>query len=167
MKHLTVAFSRPRDKWAIGSYFIRAFEHAPFSHALIRWHSDSVERDMVYQASHGMVHFIEGSRFDADVETVVAYEIELTDDQHKVIIQKAVDLAGVKYGTLTLFGIAFERITGIKNPFRDGEHSFVCSELVGTILKLCEGTVPLDLELAGPRQLEIWVAALPNARKIK
>jgi hypothetical protein len=122
---------------------------------------------MVYQASHGMVHFISGERFDLDARIVASYEIDLSDEQFDLIVGKCIDLAGIKYGHLQLLGMGLERITGIRNPFRDGDKSFVCSELVGFLIQLCEGTAPLDLELAGPKQLEVWVAALSNARKTK
>lgn len=167
MKKITIAFSKPSSRLAIVSLLIRIFERSKFSHALIRWKSDALQREMVYHASHGMVHFIEGSRFDTVAETVAAYEIDLTESQHLQVVQKAVDLAGVKYGFLTLIGIAFERITKIRNPFRDQSKSFICSELVGEILKICEKTQPLDLERAGPKQLEAWIAGLQSARKIK
>lgn len=167
MKTMTIAFSKPKSKWAIGSILIRAIEKSPFSHAIVRWHSASLDRDMVYQASHGMAHFMEGSRFDAETEIMTAYQIELTDEEFTATVQKCVDLAGVKYGLFQLWGMGLERLTGIRNPWRDGEQTFVCSELVGDLLSLSEGTVPLDLELAGPKQLEVWVAALPNAVKIK
>lgn len=160
---LSVGFSKARSPLALGSLAIRLFERAPFSHAFLRWHSDRLEQDMVYQASHGMVHFVSGDRFDANAETVIAYCFTLTEEQATVVMKKCVELAGIKYGTLEMFGIAFERITGIRSPFRDDARTYVCSELVGTVLNQCGvAQIDLDLELAGPAKLERAVAAVYN-----
>jgi len=168
MKTLKIAFGRPRSKWAVGSYLIRWFEGAPFSHALIRWASDSLDRELVYEASHGYVHFMSGQRFDLDEEIVEEYELDYSDAAFTQAVQCCVDYAEAKYGYLQLFGMALERITGIRNPFRDGTQTFVCSELVGDVLKLHEGSlIDIDLELAGPKALRDCVAQLPGVRRTK
>lgn len=151
---LHVAFSRPK-KFAIGSWAIRLATKSSYSHALLRWHSKSLNKDLIYQASHGMVHFTSGERFDANHEMLAVYEIQLTDEQHKAVMKKCIDLAGTEYGYWALIGMALERFSGIKNPFRDGDNTFVCSELVGEVLRQAK-LVPLDidLELAGPKELE-------------
>lgn len=168
MKTLTVAFSRPISKLALGSLLIRWFEKAPFSHAVLRWGSPNIDRDLVYQASHGSVHFISGANFDSDNQTVEAYELDYDEISFYLAVQKCVDYSGVAYGYLELFGMAFERITGLRNPFRDQTKTFVCSELVGDILKLREGSlINIDLELAGPKLLRDCVAQLPGVRRVK
>lgn len=168
MKTLKIAFSRPRSKWAIGSYIIRWFEGAPFSHALLRWEAESLDRELIYESSHGYVHFISGQRFDIDEETVEEYELDYEDAAFIQAVQKCVDYAEVRYGYLELWGMALERITGIRNPFRDQDKTFVCSELVGDILKLREGSlINIDLELAGPKLLRDCVAQLPGVRRVK
>lgn len=165
MKTLRIGFSKPKSPWAIGSVVIQKLDGANFSHAFLRWTSATIERDLIYQASHGMVHFISGDNFDADEITVVAYSIDLTDAQWTEMLQKCIDLAATKYGTLELFGMGLEKYTGIKNPFRDGSRTFVCSELVGTILKMVS-PIELDLELAGPGQLERLISSLPAFKRI-
>lgn len=162
MARMVVGFSRPK-KFSIGSTAIRIAENSPFSHAYIRWHANGIERDMIYQASHGMVHFVSGESFDKDAETVVSYYIDLADEQFKNVVRKCVDLAGTKYGTLALAGMGFERATGIKSPFRDGNKTFVCSELVGEVLKQCGiADVAIDLELAGPKRLEAAISSISS-----
>lgn len=161
MAKLIVGFSRPSAWFVPGSWLIRLAEHSAFSHAFLRWDSESLDRDMIYQASHGMVHFISGPRFDDAETTIVAYEFDLADEAMKRVIQKAVDLAGADYGRLELIGMAIERYTGIKNPWRDGDKTFVCSELVGAVLEECNiAQFNLDLELAGPAKLERAVAVV-------
>lgn len=157
-----MGFSRPK-KFAIGSAVIRIAENSPFSHAFLRWYAEGIKRDMVYQASHGMVHFVSGENFDNINETIVSYYVDLTDEQFKNVIKKCVDLAGTKYGTLALLGMGLERATGIENPFRDGDRTFVCSELVGEVLKQSGiADVAIDLELAGPKKLESAISAISN-----
>lgn len=164
MKTMRVGFSRPSE-WKIGSKIIQWSEGTDFSHAFLRWHSDSLDRDLVYQASHGMVHFVSGDRFDSENITAVEYSVELTDEQFNEIVRKCIDLAGVKYGTLQLLGMAIERVTGIRNPFRDGSKTFVCSELVGEVLRQVY-TIDLDLEFVGPGQLEIVISNYPAFKRI-
>jgi len=114
-----------------------------------------------------MVHFVSGSRFDRDTDTISEYEIELSEEQFKSVVQKCVDLAGIKYGKLELLGMEVERIFGIRSPFRDKDKTFVCSELVGVVLRVCGIETGIDLELAGPKLLEQQIATLPQAKKIK
>lgn len=163
-----MGFSRPKSKWAVLSYAIRAYEHSPFSHTFIRWHSDRMGMDLVYQASHGMAHFVSGERFDADNLTVESFETSLDHIAHRALRKKAMQLAGAKYGRLQLLGMAIERLTGLRNPWRDGEETFVCSELVGDMLKImgCFSGVKIDLELAGPKALRDAVASLPQFKKL-
>lgn len=167
MRTLKIGFSRPRSKWKVGSALIRLFERSDFSHTFLRWESESLERELVYQASHGMVHFMAGHRFDIEALTVREYEIQLTDSEFNLVLQKCVDLAGVKYGYWTLFGMAIERLTGCRNPFRDRERTYVCSELVGEVLKLHGDFEDLDLELIGPKVLESSLAELPGVVRTK
>lgn len=164
MKKLRIGFSRPKT-WMIGSALIRLFERAEFSHAYLRWSAESLQRDLVYQASHGMVHFVSGARFDEQAQTVREYEISLTDEQFNEVVKKCVDLAGVKYGLLQLAGMSLERLSGLRNPFRDGDKTFVCSELVGTVLNILY-KIDMDLEFAGPRQLEKLLSSLSMFKRI-
>lgn len=166
MKKLRIAFSKARSKLAILSYLIRLVEKVKFSHALLRWHSETLKQDLVYQASHGMSHFLSGTRFDIGAETIAEYEIELTEEQHIKVMQKCVELAGIKYGYFQLAGMAFERLTGLKHPFRDGSKTYVCSELVGEVLRQVH-EINIDLELVGPGRLEKLVASLPEVKRVK
>lgn len=163
-----IAFSRPKSKWAVGSYLIRSVERSKFSHVLLRWRAESLERELVYQAGHGMVHFLSGDRFDSAAVTVVEYEIELTDEQFREMVRKCIDLAGISYGYWQLVGMGLQRVFGFRNPFRDGSKTYVCSELVGEVLKIIYGSkINVDLEFAGPAKLERLVRDLPNSRSIK
>jgi hypothetical protein len=163
---LRIAFSRPK-KFNIASAAIMVFTNCKFSHALIKWRSENLDTDMIYQASHGMAHFMCGKRFSSSNIIVAEYEFNLTDEQFTAVMKKCVQLAGTKYGTLQLIGMGAERLTGVKNPWRDASKTFVCSELVGEILKqlgLIDST--LDLELGGPRELEQAVIAAPGVRVV-
>lgn len=167
MKSIIVGFSRP-IKWKLASWAIMAWCRAPFSHAYFKFWSQSYNRSLVYQASHGMVHFVAGSNFSNSNRIESEYELQVSEEQYSSIMIKCIDLAGIKYGFWTLVGMAFERITGLKSPFRDQGKSFICSELVGELLRLCgEDLIDIDLELAGPRELEACVAKLPGVMKIK
>lgn len=164
MRILKVGFSRPKD-WKLFSQIIQWSEHAPFSHTFLRWSSETLNCELVYQASHGMVHFVSGERFDRENETVIEYCVELTDEQFNAIAKKCIELAGTKYGTLQIIGMALERATKVRNPFRDGPKTFVCSELVGEVLKQIM-QIDLDPEYVGPSSLERLLSGFAVFRRV-
>lgn len=139
MKKLTIGFSKARSKWAVISWLIRKVEGSAYSHVYVKFHSDSLERDLVYQASKTMVNFMGTEVFNEEAETVETYTLDLSDEAYKHILQYAIDNAGKPYGVKALLGMGLVKLMGlfgkkIKNPFKDGSSAYVCLELVGVIL---------------------------------
>lgn len=153
-----IGFSRPRSKFLIISWLIRAVERTNYSHVYIRWKSDWLDRDIVYEASGTMVHFLEGKRFDKKAECVHLFKVDCSDEARKKIIQFAMDNAGASYGIKQLLGIGIVklmRIFGkdIKNPFSDGKSTWVCSELAGEALKELGHKIPICRDNLTPKDI--------------
>lgn len=139
MDTLIIGFSKSKKKFAIYSWLICWVEGTPFSHAYIRWYSNALQRDIIYQASGTMVNFCGRKVFDEHHRVVEEFQIEVSPEAKQKVVQFAIDNAGVPYGTKAALGIGlvrFMKLFGktITNPFRDGKTTYVCSELVADIL---------------------------------
>jgi hypothetical protein len=118
----------------IGSKAIQWWLNTDYSHVYVRWYLSSQEREIVYQASHGMVHFTSLEHFTRDNIIVKEYVIDLTDEQFKAFSQKCIDLAGEKYSKLELLQIFICDISKEKIIFQD-QPGYICSELMCELLE--------------------------------
>jgi hypothetical protein len=136
----------------IGSKAIQWWLDAPYSHVYARWYLSDQERDILYQASHGMVHFIEFNNFKKENEVVKEIEIELTCEQFKKFSQKCIDLAGQKYSKLELLQIFMCDITNGKIHTKD-QKGYICSELMGELLEDLGYKLPKPKYLLTPKDI--------------
>lgn len=154
-------FSHPKA-WNPISSLIRAAEHTPFSHAYVRYYDELANRNVVYQASHSALNYIGYDRFKQIEVIIEEYRLDVDDDQFEKMLAYCVDTAGAKYGRVQFAGMALVRLAAfmgwtIKNPFRDGAQTQVCSELAANILHLAEFDFdPETAEDEGPH----WFYAL-------
>ena len=161
MEEIIIGFSKPKNnKFPIFSWLIRLIEWTPYSHVYIQWHSDSLERDIIYQASGTMVNFMGSKRFNEHVETLFQYKIKCSSEAKKRVVQKAIDLAGAPYGVKQVFGITLVKLMrffgkDIVNPFADGSKTWVCSELGMEIITDLGLSVPVQQENATPRDIKL------------
>jgi hypothetical protein len=118
----------------IGSKAIQWWIGANYSHSYVRWTLSTQERDIIYQASHGMVHFISLENFTKENEIVEEIELELCPESFKRFSRKCVDLAGVEYSTLELFQILLHDMSKGRITFED-QHGYICSELICDLLE--------------------------------
>jgi len=118
----------------IGSELIQLGTGANYSHVYVRWFLKSQQRGIVYQASHGMVHFCSLEHFTRDNIVVKEFIIELTDEQFNKFSRKCVDLAGEQYSILELVQIWLADASGGKLQFGD-QVGYICSELMCELLE--------------------------------
>lgn len=133
---INIAFSYPKS-FKIGAKFISFILNKPYSHVLVYWNSKNLDRTLVYQASHGQVHFIEMTNFLKDNNIVKDFKLEITDENFNKLIQKCVDLAGQPYAYFELITIGIHYILskiGIKLFFKDIK-GYVCSGIAGVIIE--------------------------------
>jgi len=160
-----VGFSthRPRDwKWLV-SWAIRKLQRAPYSHVYVRFPSESLQRDLIYEASGTTVHFAGAESFARSSRVIKEYEVRVSQESFVHALQWAIDNLGKPYGTRELLGagwVCVGRMFGKKfrNPLGDGARSFVCSELAAAVLGELGFTLGGDLDTQIPRDVDDFLA---------
>lgn len=140
---LTIGASRVNK---IGSELIQWWIGANYSHVYARWTLNTQQRDIVYQASHGMVHFISLENFTKKNIIVKEFALEITDEQFKKFSSRCIDLAGEKYSYLELLQIFLSDISNDNIHFSD-QRGYICSEL------MCELLEDLGIVFTKPKHL--------------
>ncbi len=157
MKKIIIGFSRPKGVTCpCFSWAIRAYQGwTDYSHCYIKFHSKSLDRDIVYQASGLQVNFIGNLFFEDHVHVIKEFEIEITDKDYRKIMQLSVDNAGKPYSLMQILGMLYAEIFGtMPEVFKDGDQKYICSELVGEILvKYCNYEFDKDLETLSPKDI--------------
>lgn len=138
MKKIVIGFSR--NKTSKLSRLIMAVERTSFSHTYLRFHSDKYDRDLIYQASGLAVNFMGPQIFKYHNIVVEEFEFEISNEVYTKMMRFAIDNCGKPYSIKSLFGIGYKKLMGflgkdVRNPFRDGEQSYVCSELVSDVIR--------------------------------
>jgi hypothetical protein len=118
----------------IGSELIQLWQGTNYSHVYARWYLSSQERDIVFQAAHGMVHQISLNNFTKTNVIVKEFILELSDEQFKKFSQKCIDLCGIPYSKLQLLQIFISGATNGKVKFVD-QKGYICSELMAELLE--------------------------------
>lgn len=172
MKTIIVGFSTPR-KPSIFSKLIRWADKTEYSHVYLYWEWPLIERQVIYQASKLAVNFESNITFDSHALRIEEYEVQLSDQCHKEIMQFCMDNSNKPYGVKEILGFAYVKICGwigqkVHNPFPTHGASFVCSKLGAEILQMAkaidmsvsiEDIDPLDLNVliktAGLKQLPV------------
>lgn len=139
MKTLIIGFSHP-IKPTLFSRAIKWAEGTIYDHVYIKWTWTQVERDIIYQASHLAVNFESNITFDSHAITDEAYEVNISDDTYKAIMQFCMDNSDKPYGVLEILGFAYMKLMAnmrytVNNPFPSYGSAFVCSQLVFDICK--------------------------------
>lgn len=140
MSEIVIGFSRPSYKWPppLFAYAIMLFDRSDFSHAYIRFHSDSYDRDLVYQASGLYVNFIGWKMFLSKEVIVKEFTITVSPEVKQTVIQFAIDNVGSPYALGTALGLVVVKVAAlfgkkIKNPVSQKGH--FCSELAALVMK--------------------------------
>lgn len=157
MRKIYIDFTKPKDKvLPLFSYAIRFVGDTKYSHVRLRW-TNSAGREVIYEASGTQVHFIGTlAQEKHKAEIIKTYELDLTDDEYRKLVDICMKYAGVDYGVLQVIGIALALAFNLKrNPFSDGKYSMVCSELVARVLEEVKGyELKADLDMAGPLEID-------------
>lgn len=136
MNRIVIGFSSPKQ-FKIGAEAIKYWCGTPYSHVLVSWKSDRIDRTLVYHASHGSVHFNSAQTFCDENDIVKSYELNITEDQYIKLVAKCVDLAGIEYSRIELIKIFIKDIgdrLGFNIQGFQNSKGYVCSELLGELL---------------------------------
>lgn len=150
MRTIIVGFSRPKALFVPYSLLIRAVDHIDYSHVYLKFHSDHYDCNLIYQASHVATNFYNESYFDAEEIVVKEFKIEVSDEIYDAAMKYSIDHVGAPYGVKQVVGIACQMMFG-DNPFKDGDKSYVCSELVQDVMKF-----PIDQDPDNIRPIHIY-----------
>jgi len=137
-----------------------------FSHVRLRWNLKN-RQEVIYEAAGSNVRFLgELAQLDKPVKICKTYCMELTDNEYRQLLNKAIELAGIEYGAFQLLRMALFRFFKKKlGTYKNKKTSIVCSELVLYILKeSLKLETDLDPDLAGPRELDILLDKLYNSK---
>jgi uncharacterized protein YycO len=154
MSQVFIGFSKPKNKifpWF--SWLIRIVEKTPYSHVFVRIPSNSLGVDLIYQASGVAVNFVGTKHFNDAVCVIKEFPFEISEEGKTALLRWAVSEAGVPYGVKAILGILLVKCFNLKrNPFSDGQKTWVCSELAGAVLRDFFGAEISDdaLEILGP-----------------
>jgi len=143
------------------------FERATYSHVRIKFESGWWSWSVLEAAGSSVRLIGEKASRHYPVKIHHRYAVTLSDDEYKRML-KLLRYAGVKYGTLQAIGIGLQRLFRLsKNPFADGDYSFICSELVAYFLfqvvqlEVPDSELP-DFETAGPKAIKNWLDKHPE-----
>lgn len=158
METIVIGFSKPRGWFVPVSWLIRLAERTRYSHAYIKVKSESLNRELIYQATGSGVYFVGKATFELKAEPLEEYEFKITKERKTELLRWAVDTSGKPYGKLQILGLGLKRVCravgiNIKNPFKTGTGAYVCTELAAEALK--EIKVLSDLELDDIGLLEL------------
>lgn len=160
MRVISIEFTKPRSKLALGSQLIRLWQRTPYSHVRIRYRN-AYDQSIIFEARGNGIRFVGpiAASFQ-DVIVCKEYTILANEDEFRLLEAICFQYAGLKYGVLQILGIGLANIFGLsKNPFSDGRYSQVCSELVGTILEtVFYMHIGKDLDMAGPKEIDEFLS---------
>lgn len=140
MRKLTIGFSKPKTKFPIFSWAIRAYERTVFSHVYVRWQT-SVGPSICYHAAHTSLHFLSDTQFNKKICTVESFEFEVTEVQFSKLLKYCLETAGNDYALTGVFAIPLVDLFKLKtNPFGSGPLEQYCAELVYRIVREMTGT---------------------------
>ena len=176
-RNVVVGFSKPKNRTPIIGYLfswgIRLLEGTGYSHVYVRWYVPKLDVNVVYEASGTQVKMINKERvFDHYAEAVEEYSVELSEEEYGRLLGFCLRNAGVSYGGKAAVGVLWPKIgkrlgKKWKNPFRDGDYSWFCNEMIGTMLKESkEIDIEIDLESTGPKTLRNFMTQWSGAKRI-
>src|SRR5258708_2144045 len=103
MKTIKVGFSRPKAWFVPFSWLIRLCLKTPYSHVYIKTHSDSLNRDIIYQASGLQVNFVGNILFESKENIVKEFSLDISDEIYTNMMQDSIDIAGGPYSMWQIF----------------------------------------------------------------
>lgn len=155
MKTITIGFSSPKT-WKVGSELIKWWGKEPYSHVFINYQDDQ-ERDLIFEASHGMVHLSLKEHFLEDNKIIVSYDLSLTDEQYQNFRDFYYDKLGQPYNFIDLIQIVIRDTLheiGFNIKFKESK-GFICSELTSRMLQDILGyQLPKDSWMMRPDDVE-------------
>lgn len=153
MKTIAIGFSKPAKTKPL-SWLIQKILRTEYSHVYVRFTTNS-GKNIIYQASGLQVNFVGEALFKEHCLIVKECEIDVSDEIFQKMMDFAIDKAGYPYSIGQLFNIVIYKLTGKAKTITSGRSAYICSELVGEILKLILGVkVDKNLDVITPSDID-------------
>lgn len=158
MKSIIIGFSHP-SSFSLHAWLIEKIDGAPFDHAYLRFHSDNLDRDIIYQSNWRGVQFIGAILWTTTTTPVQEFSIQVSDDNYNKMMQFCVDNAGISYGYLAVIGEGIRELASkvgwnINNPFNQSQTTEFCSQIVTNCLNIADPSqFNLDADNVSPKNL--------------
>jgi len=119
-------------KLSLGSALIRLHQRANYSHAAIKFFSNYMDMDLVYEANISGVRILSYETWLAEGNVITARaSFQIHADKMREKLQRAFSFLERPYGKLTILSILFNgQAFGA-----DGTDSFICSEIAHDFLE--------------------------------
>lgn len=156
MKIIIIGFSRPK-KFKLFAWLIMKAYGIDYDHAYIKFYSESLDRDIIYQASKFMINFMGTKVFNDENIVTEEFKIPISKENYMALMQFAIDNAGKPYSIKEAFGLGIVRLyklfgKNIDNPFREGPS--VCSTLADFIIEnFADVDMPGNYQDTSPKDL--------------
>lgn len=156
MKTITIGFSKPINKFLpLYSYAIRWAYKTEYSHVFVKFKSESLGRDIVYESVGVEVRFVGTTQWGLHAKVLKEYQITVTDEQYTKIMQFCIDNAGVSYGIWQSAGVYLAKLLKLKrNIFSRGTDHEICSEIVARILQIADIPIEKNVDIVAPKDIE-------------
>lgn len=140
MNYLTIYFAKNTGKFVPLSWLIRWFQKSDYSHIILKFRSDSLDRDLYYDASGQGLNFKNQHEVFSHYEITDSFALEMTREQNILSLQWCIDNLHIKYGYAQIAYLALERVgkkLGIKVPFfvKNRRKRMICNEVGYYLLK--------------------------------
>jgi 3-deoxy-D-arabino-heptulosonate 7-phosphate (DAHP) synthase class II len=152
MKTIIIGFS---SHSSLFSWLIRFFTSSKVSHTYIRLPVPEYNTSVIFQASGLAVNYTASDVFESHSEVIEEYELNITDEQYRLSEKFRVTEVGKPYSYKQIIGfltVLTARKFGknIPNPLSNGDHSYVCVEVVANSVGISNG------ESMTPEDLRFW-----------
>lgn len=142
MKTIIIGFSKPRA-FKLYAWLIEKVDGASFDHAYLRL--NFFDKDAIYQSTAVGVEFMGYTQWDTATLPVKEYQLSVSDEAFKSLMQFCIDNTGMKYSYLGVLGELLVKLHICKkNPINQGSTREFCSEIIAKCLDQVD---PADFNL--------------------
>lgn len=136
MKIIKIGFSSPKNDLMLFGRAIEAIEKRPFSHVYIVYRDPIIGTEMVFQASHGIVHNCTYNKLKEHNNIIKTYELQFTELEFYEFYEFMILNLGISYAWMQIIGIFIAKLLRCKNPFNDSNTTEFCSQLAARVCKI-------------------------------
>lgn len=139
------------------SWLIRLYQKTKYSHTYIRIETRTF--DLILDATSrgvSLKNYKDFTKNNNIIEEKILDQQFLNEDDFASIV---IPLLGKKYGYITILGILLKNF-GIKGIGKDGNKSFICSELVARVLEKYIGIDTGTFDYITPKDIELLLELL-------